>query len=96
MPPPLTIATQAVRIALDVKKALVDGERLEISQAELEEVLFATLHARGYGDLVPRYRLVSRFYQQKRPLIVLICGSACTGARCGRGGGGGARALGWD
>jgi hypothetical protein len=50
-------------------------------QDELEEVLFALLRQRGYGDeYVRRYQMVTLFYQQKRPLIILIAGSACTGA----------------
>lgn len=44
-------------------------------------MVFGLLRARGYGDdYVARYRLVARFFQQKRPLIILIAGSACTGA----------------
>ena len=46
-------------------------------------MLFAALRARGFGDEhVQRYKMVSRFYQQKRPLIVLVCGAPCTGAGC--------------
>ncbi|EFN54896.1 hypothetical protein CHLNCDRAFT_8887, partial [Chlorella variabilis] len=81
----LTVITlpqhKAVRVALDVKKHLVDHNRLDITQEELEEVLFALLRQRGYGDeYVRRYQMVTRFFQQKRPLIILIAGSACTGA----------------
>ncbi|PRW57326.1 P-loop containing nucleoside triphosphate hydrolases superfamily isoform 1 [Chlorella sorokiniana] len=80
----LTVITlpqhKAVRIALDVKKHLVDQGRLDITQEELEEVLFDILRKKGYGDeYVQRYQMVTRFFQQKRPLIVLIAGSACTG-----------------
>jgi hypothetical protein len=123
------VPLQAVRIALDVKKHLVDHDRLDITQVgglgggggvqagglimpqqplptsfhsrlyccaphpvrfpppihpqeELEEVLFDLLRQRGYDDAyVRRYQMVTRFFQQKRPLIILIAGSACTGAR---------------
>lgn len=80
----LTVITlpqhKAVRIALDVKKHLVDHDRLDITQEELEEVLFAQLRQRGFGDdYVRRYQMVTRFFQQKRPLIILVAGSACTG-----------------
>ncbi|PSC71060.1 P-loop containing nucleoside triphosphate hydrolases superfamily isoform 1 isoform B [Micractinium conductrix] len=80
----LTVITlpqhKAVRIALDVKKQLVDTGRLDITQEELEEVLFGLLRQRGYGDeYVRRYQMVTAFFQQKRPLIVLVAGSACTG-----------------
>ena len=51
-------------------------------QEELEEALFAILRAKGYGgEYVRRYQMVTRFFQQKRPLIILIAGSACTGGR---------------
>ncbi|KAL4452025.1 hypothetical protein ABPG75_007687 [Micractinium tetrahymenae] len=80
----LTVITlpqhKAVRVALDVKKHLVDHSRLDITQEELEEVLFTLLRQRGYGDeYVRRYQMVTRFFQQKRPLIILVAGSACTG-----------------
>ena len=76
-----------MRIALDVKKHLVDAGRLDITQEELEGVLFATLRQRGYGDdYVRRYSTMADFYRQKRPLIILIAGSACTGGCGGRGG----------
>lgn len=49
-------------------------------------MLFELLRRRGYGDdYVRRYQMVTAFFQQKRPLIILVAGSACTGAR-GRGG----------
>ena len=44
-------------------------------------MLFALLRQRGFGDAyVRRYQMVTRFFQQKRPLIILVAGSACTGA----------------
>lgn len=47
-------------------------------------MLFALLRQRGYGDdYVRRYQMVTRFFQQKRPLIILVAGSACTGAAAG-------------
>ena len=50
-------------------------------QDHLEAILFGVMRARGFGDEhVSRYRLVSQFFQQRRPLIVLICGVPCTGA----------------
>ena len=54
-------------------------------QAELETILFSVMRSKGFGDeFVHRYRMVNHFFQQKRPLIILICGSACTGGRAGR------------
>jgi hypothetical protein len=38
------------------------------------------MRARGFGDeYIDRYRMMNTFQQQKRPLIILICGSACSG-----------------
>lgn len=71
---------QAVKISLDVKKWLVDNDKLDISQEELEQVLFNKMRIKGYGDeYIQRFRMVNQFQQQKRPLIILLCGSACTG-----------------
>ncbi|KAL4538457.1 hypothetical protein Ndes2526B_g03240 [Nannochloris sp. 'desiccata'] len=71
---------KAVKIALEVKKWLVDNNKLDLTQDELETVLFNSMRVRGYGDdYIQRYRMMNTFQQQKRPLIILICGSACTG-----------------
>lgn len=121
---------KAVKIALDVKKYLVDNDRLDIPQArggrsrelnlqavpllcitfplcsckawawkepcspqvpsstvrhllvqaELETIMFSVMRSKGFGDeYINRYKMVNQFFQQKRPLIILICGSACTG-----------------
>lgn len=71
---------KAVKIALDVKKLLVDKGRLDISQDELEAELFGLLNSRGYGqEYIERYRLFNTFFQQRRPLIILIAGTGCTG-----------------
>ena len=40
------------------------------------------MRAKGFGDqYVRRYRMVTAFHLQRRPLIVFICGTACTGVR---------------
>ena len=50
-------------------------------QEHFEAILFNVLRARGFGDeYVDRYKMVTKFFQQRRPLIVLICGVPCTGA----------------
>lgn len=73
---------QAVRIALAVKKDLVDRGRLEVSQEELESALTSALAIHGVGaHHLPRYRTVSAFFQRRAPLIVLLCGTACTGEK---------------
>lgn len=49
-------------------------------QPELEELLFDIMRSKGFGDqYVRRYRLVTAFHMQRRPLIVFIGGTACTG-----------------
>ena len=50
-------------------------------QPDLEEALFQIMHSRGFGDdYIRRYKMVTKFFQQKRPLIILLCGVSCTGA----------------
>ena len=49
-------------------------------QAEMEEVLFQIMHSRGFTDTyVRRFRMVTRFHLQRRPLVIFISGTACTG-----------------
>ena len=46
----------------------------------MEEVLFQIMQGRGFTDTyVRRYRMVTRFHLQRRPLVIFISGSACTG-----------------
>jgi 2-phosphoglycerate kinase len=74
-------SAQAVKIALEVKKYLVDHERMDVSQAGLEQILFHIMRGKGFGDeYVRRYQMVTNFNHQRRPLVIFICGSACTGA----------------
>jgi 2-phosphoglycerate kinase len=71
---------EAVRLALQLKKALVDTDRLEISQEELEHTLFAIMHSNGYGaEFVSRYSLVTAFNKQRLPVIILIAGTPFSG-----------------
>ncbi len=50
------------------------------AQAELDAVLFGAMRARGFGDqYAASYRTVARFFQQRRPLVILVCGTAWTG-----------------
>lgn len=65
---------------MEVKKWLVDNDKLDVTQDELEAVLFSSMRAKGFGDEHVRlYRMVNSFQQSKRPLIVLICGAPSTG-----------------
>ena len=50
-------------------------------QDHFEAILFSVMQSRGFGnEYVHRYKMVTKFFQQRRPLIVLICGVPCTGA----------------
>lgn len=51
----------AVRIALDLKKSLVDQGRLDISQSELEVELFRIMNKYDYGEInIQLYKMISR------------------------------------
>ncbi|KAG2222279.1 hypothetical protein INT45_006958 [Circinella minor] len=70
----------ALRIALDLKKRLVEKSQLDVSQADLQKELFRLLREHGYGEEhVKWYKTLEKFYHQRIPLIVLIAGTASTG-----------------
>ena len=70
----------AVKVALRVKKELVDADSLDVSQVQLEAVVFRVLRKRAFGDdVVSRYRLLNAFHVRRTPLVVLVCGGLCTG-----------------
>jgi 2-phosphoglycerate kinase len=53
----------AVKITLEIKKDLVDGGVKEITQSELETILFRKLKEFGYkDDIVNRYKIITKFY----------------------------------
>jgi 2-phosphoglycerate kinase len=67
-------------MTLDVKKSLVETNRLEISQNELEERLFEVMKSIGYGEqYVKRYKMFSTFYQKRLPFIIIVAGTECMG-----------------
>ncbi|KAJ4834693.1 hypothetical protein Tsubulata_003594 [Turnera subulata] len=58
----------AVKIALELKKLLVDNSLLDL------------MERRGYGeDYINRYKMMTRFHHQRVPLVILVCGTACVG-----------------
>ncbi|GJP47163.1 hypothetical protein CLOM_g6390 [Closterium sp. NIES-68] len=70
----------ATKVALELKKLLVDHGLLDVSQGDLERNLFALMRRRGYGDdYVGRYRMMTSFYQRRIPLVIFITGLPCTG-----------------
>ncbi|XP_023753263.1 uncharacterized protein LOC111901619 isoform X1 [Lactuca sativa] len=70
----------ALKIALELKKLLVDNSLLDVSQSDLETNLFKLMNWRGYGqEYISRYRMMTRFHHQRVPLVILVCGTACVG-----------------
>ncbi|CAL9037998.1 unnamed protein product, partial [Musa banksii] len=70
----------AIKIALELKKLLVDNSLLDVSQSDLETNLFKLMLRRGYGEeYINRYKMMTRFHHQRVPLVILVCGTACTG-----------------
>ncbi|KAL9240376.1 hypothetical protein vseg_014603 [Gypsophila vaccaria] len=70
----------AIKIALELKKLLIDNSLLDVSQTDLEANLFKLMERRGYGvEYINRYKLMTRFHHQRVPLVILVCGTACTG-----------------
>lgn len=57
--------THSIRIALELKKTLVDRDCLEISQANMEAVLFELIEKYNYGQsTVSLYRTMSRYFSR--------------------------------
>jgi len=52
----------AVKIAIDIKKEIVKQEMVELTQEELEVMIFKTMEQYGYSqNYIDRYLLVSKF-----------------------------------
>eukprot|EP00257_Ricinus_communis_P020927 XP_015580292.1 uncharacterized protein LOC8289616 [Ricinus communis] len=70
----------AIKIALELKKLLIDNSLLDVSQTDLEANLFKLMERRGYGEeYINRYKMMTRFHHQRVPLVILVCGTACVG-----------------
>ncbi|KAL8557401.1 hypothetical protein ACS0TY_004726 [Phlomoides rotata] len=70
----------AIKIALELKKLLIDNSLLDVSQNDLEANLFKLMERRGYGEeYINRYKMMTRFHHQRVPLVILVCGTACVG-----------------
>nr|XP_043638654.1 uncharacterized protein LOC122609775 [Erigeron canadensis] len=71
---------EALKIALELKKLLIDNSLLDVSQSDLEANLFKLMERRGYGqEYINRYKMMTRFHHQRVPLVILVCGTACVG-----------------
>lgn len=69
----------SLKIALALKKRLVDANRFEVTHEDMEAELFALIEEFGYDDLhIRRYRMMSRFHHQRVPLLVTLSGTGCT------------------
>lgn len=69
----------SLKIALALKKRLVDANRFEVTHEEMEAELFSLIEEFGYGPLhIRRYRMMSRFHHQRVPLLVTLSGTGCT------------------
>ncbi|KAI8089169.1 uncharacterized protein BX664DRAFT_332348 [Halteromyces radiatus] len=70
----------ALRIALDLKKRLVDKGCLDVSQQNLERELFDLIKQHGYGAMhIQWYQTMSSFHHQRIPLVILLAGTSLTG-----------------
>ncbi|KAL3521412.1 hypothetical protein ACH5RR_019561 [Cinchona calisaya] len=70
----------AIKIALELKKLLIDNSLLDVSQSDLEANLFKLMERRGYGaEYINRYKMMTRFHHQRVPLVILVCGTASVG-----------------
>ncbi|GAB2227802.1 hypothetical protein Droror1_Dr00009629 [Drosera rotundifolia] len=70
----------AIKIALELKKLLIDNSLLDVSQSDLEANLFKLMERRGFGEeYINRYKMMTRFHHQRVPLVILVCGTACSG-----------------
>ncbi|GAB4858807.1 hypothetical protein Ancab_010285 [Ancistrocladus abbreviatus] len=70
----------AIKIALELKKLLIDNSLLDVSQSDLEANLFKLMVRRGYGEeYINLYKMMTRFHHQRVPLVILVCGTACSG-----------------
>ncbi|KAL7221773.1 hypothetical protein ACSBR1_023672 [Camellia fascicularis] len=70
----------AIKIALELKKLLIDNSLLDVSQSDLEENLFKLIERRGYGEeYINCYKIMTRFHHQRVLLVFLVCGIACVG-----------------
>ena len=64
----------------DVKPLASAAVLSPLLQSQLERTLFSIMEEAGFGhEYVKRYKMVSSFFRQRRPLIVQLCGAPCTG-----------------
>ncbi|KAJ0407943.1 hypothetical protein ATCC90586_006315 [Pythium insidiosum] len=70
----------AVQIALDLKRTLVDLGLVDIVQEQFEDFLYKTMQVFGYGEShIACYRMMSSFHRNRVPLLIILAGTACIG-----------------
>eukprot|EP00698_Gefionella_okellyi_P012338 TRINITY_DN3318_c0_g1_i1.p1 TRINITY_DN3318_c0_g1~~TRINITY_DN3318_c0_g1_i1.p1 ORF type:complete len:396 (-),score=86.98 TRINITY_DN3318_c0_g1_i1:171-1358(-) len=70
----------AVKASLELKKQLVDQNKLDVQQEEMTNMLFAVIGKMGYTDQhLQTYKMMTRFHHQRVPLIIFIAGTGCIG-----------------
>lgn len=70
----------AIKVALELKKDLVDQGLLSLTQADLEKHLFRIMETRSYGHVYrERFTMTLKFHHQRVPLIIIIAGTGCMG-----------------
>lgn len=70
----------AVQIALELKRALIQEGQCDVKQPELEDRLFRIMQTFKYDNyFIDNFRMVCQFSQQRIPLIILISGTQCIG-----------------
>ena len=70
----------AIRLALELKKQLVDAQRFDLTQLEMEAALFSLMRASDYGGpYIRRFRMMTAFTRQRVPLVILVGGTGLMG-----------------
>ena len=70
----------AIRLALELKKQLVDAQRFDLTQNEMEAALFSLMRASDYGGpYIRRFRMMTAFTRRRVPLVILVGGTGLMG-----------------
>ncbi|KAK2964591.1 putative 2-phosphoglycerate kinase [Blattamonas nauphoetae] len=70
------------KIALELKKILVDGGKFDVTQGELDACLFFLLQEKNYTlKHFIRYRMIASFFRERVPLVFFISGTGCLGKK---------------
>lgn len=70
---------EGFRIGMELKKELVDQKKKEITQQEFEDRLFKILEKRNHKKRIEAFQRLSRFYNERVPVLILFFGTGCIG-----------------